>query len=86
MNVQVKIPDEVFSPENKETSRQILEIVTLEGYRSGQLTAAQVRRILGFETLQEVYDFLAKNGVLGLIIQLKTPNAKEICCKNLRFK
>ncbi len=63
MNVQVKIPDEVFSSENKETSRQILEIVALEGYTSGQLTAAQVRRILGFETRQEVYDFLAKNGV-----------------------
>lgn len=63
MNVQVKIPDEVFSPENKETSRQILEIVALEGYRSGQLTAAQVRRILGFGTRLEVFEFLAKNGV-----------------------
>lgn len=63
MNVKVKIPDEVFSPENKEISRQVLEIVALEGYKSKQLTAAQVRRILGFETRQEVYDFLAKNGV-----------------------
>ena len=63
MNVQVKIPDEIFNSENKETSRQILEIVALEGYQSGQLTAAQVRRILGFETRRQVYDFLAKNGV-----------------------
>ena len=63
MNVQVKIPDEVFSPDNKETSRQVLEVVALEGYKSKQLTAAQVKRILGFRTRMEVLDFLAKNKV-----------------------
>lgn len=63
MNVQVTIPDEVFSLENKEVSRQILETVALEGYKSKQLTAAQVKRILGFQTRLEVFDFLARNGV-----------------------
>lgn len=63
MNVQIKIPDEVFSQANADTSRRILEAVALEGYESGQLTTAQVKRILGFETRQEVHNFLAKNGV-----------------------
>ncbi|MGI8885223.1 MAG: UPF0175 family protein [Pyrinomonadaceae bacterium] len=63
MNVQVKIPDEVFNQTNADTPRRILEAFALEGYESGQLTTAQVRRILGFETRLEVYDFLAKNGV-----------------------
>ena len=63
MNVQIEIPDEVFSPENKETSRQILEAVALEGYISKQLTAGQISRILGFRTRAEALEFLAKNEV-----------------------
>lgn len=63
MNVQVTIPDEIFKETNEETSRRILEAVALEGYKSKQLTAAQIRQILGFETRLEVYDFLAKNGI-----------------------
>ena len=63
MNVQVKIPEEVFSSENKELPRQILEAVALEGYKSKQLSAAQIKQILGFRTRLEVYDFLAKNGI-----------------------
>ena len=63
MEVQVKISDEVFSQANADTPRRILEAFALGGYESGQLTTAQVRRILGFETRLEVYDFLAKNGV-----------------------
>ncbi len=63
MNVQVKIADEVFNRTNADTSRQILEAVALEGYKSEQLTAAQVGRILDFRTRIEVFDFLAKNGI-----------------------
>ena len=63
MDVQVKIPDEIFSLENGDTARRILEAVALSGYKSGQLSAAQVRRILDLKTRLEVYDFLAKNGV-----------------------
>jgi hypothetical protein len=63
MNVQIKIPDEVFNQTNTDTSRQILEAVALEGYKSEQLTTAQVGRILGFRTRLEVLDFLAKNQV-----------------------
>lgn len=63
MDVQVKIPDEVFNQKSEETSRQILEAVALEDYKSNQLTAAQVKRLLGFKTRNEVYDFFAENGV-----------------------
>lgn len=63
MDVQVKIPDEVFNQTNADPPRRILEAFALEGYESGQLTTAQVRRVLGFETRLEVLGFLAKNGV-----------------------
>lgn len=63
MDVHIKIPDEVFNLQGGEPSRQILETVALEGYKSKQLTAAQVKRILGFETRLEVYNFFARNGV-----------------------
>ena len=63
MDVQVKIPDEFFGSENQELPRQILEAVVLEGYKSKQLTTAQIKQILGFQTRLEVYDFLAKNGI-----------------------
>lgn len=63
MDVQVKIPDEVFGSENKELPRQILEAVALEGYKSKQLTTAQIKQILGFQTRLEVYDFLATNNI-----------------------
>ncbi|MGI9055557.1 MAG: UPF0175 family protein [Pyrinomonadaceae bacterium] len=63
MDVQIKIPDEIFNRTSEETSRQVLEAVALEGYKSDQLTAAQVKRLLGFNTRLEVYDFLAENGV-----------------------
>ncbi|HEY0658147.1 MAG TPA: UPF0175 family protein, partial [Pyrinomonadaceae bacterium] len=35
----------------------------LDGYKSKQLTTAQVGRVLGFQTRLEVLDFLAKNEV-----------------------
>lgn len=63
MNVQVKIADEVFAQANTDASRKILEAFALEGYKSEQLTAAQIGRILGFRTRIEVLDFLAKNQI-----------------------
>lgn len=63
MNVQVEIPNEVFNQTSEETSRKILEAVALEGYKSNQLSVAQIKRLLSFKTRLEVYDFLARNGV-----------------------
>ena len=61
--VNVAIPEEVLSGQNGEAARRILEEFALEGFRSGQLTTAQVRRILGFETRMQVHEFLAAHGV-----------------------
>ena len=63
MTVTVSLPDELLSQDDNEISRKVLEQVALDGFRSGQLTTAQVRRILGFESRFEVYDFLAAHGV-----------------------
>lgn len=43
--------------------RAALESLAVEGYRSGALTAAQVRRMLGFATRWEVDGFLKARGV-----------------------
>jgi predicted HTH domain antitoxin len=63
VQVTVALPDEILNAETGEASREILEQFTLEGYKSGQLTAAQVRRILGFSTRMEVDGFLKEHGV-----------------------
>ena len=63
MTVTVSLPDEILLQNSDEVSRMVLEQVALDGFKSGQLTTAQVRRILGFESRLEVYDFLAAHGV-----------------------
>ena len=63
MTVTVSLPDEILSQDSNEVSRRVLEQVALDGFKSGQLTTAQVRRILGFESRLQVYDFLAAHGV-----------------------
>lgn len=47
----------------KDLSRQALEALALECYRSGALTESQIRRMLGFETRLEVNSFLRDHGV-----------------------
>lgn len=63
MAVQVEIPESVFSLPAGDIPREVLETVAAEGFRSGQLTAAQVRKLLGFETRSEVHQFLADRGI-----------------------
>lgn len=63
MNLELNIPDNVFRPGNADVSREVLEAVAIEGFKSGQLTLYQVRRILAFETRFEVHQFLAQHDV-----------------------
>jgi predicted HTH domain antitoxin len=63
VSVKVAIPDDVLSGQNGEISHRILEEFALEGFKSGQLTIAQVRRILGLETRIQAHEFLAAHGV-----------------------
>jgi hypothetical protein len=65
MSVQVNltISDEVLNNESGDAARHVLEEFALAGYQSGQLTAAQVRRLLGFSSRHEVDGFLKARGV-----------------------
>jgi predicted HTH domain antitoxin len=63
MPVTVSLPDELLSSNSEDISRRVLEQVALDGFQSGQLTIAQVRRILGLESRLQVYEFLAAHGV-----------------------
>jgi hypothetical protein len=49
MAVTISLPDEILGRESADLPRRVLEEVALEGFKSGQLTIAQARRLLGFE-------------------------------------
>ncbi len=63
MDVQVTIPGEIFNSDTTDVSREVIETIAAEGFRSGQLGTAQVRRLLGFATRSEVHQFLAERGI-----------------------
>jgi hypothetical protein len=63
MSVTISLPDEILSGDTHNLPRKILEQVSLDGFKSGQLTTSQVRGILGFETRMQVHEFLAAHGV-----------------------
>ena len=63
MSVTISLPDEILSGDTRNLPRKILEQVALDGFKSGQLTTSQVRRILGFDTRMQVHEFLAAHGV-----------------------
>ena len=63
MNVHLDIPRKLFNLRNSDIAREVLEAIAAEGFRSDQLSTAQVRRLLGFETRFEVHQFLAKRGI-----------------------
>ena len=43
--------------------RDILEMVALEGYRSGALSAYQAQQMLGYETEDDLFGFFKQHGV-----------------------
>ncbi len=49
----------------EDLSRITLEALGLEGYRAGKLSAAQLRRMLGFQSRYGVDAFLNQHGVEG---------------------
>lgn len=66
MEVTVELPDDLAEQlrmGGDDLQRKILESFALEGYKSGELTAFQVRRLLGFETQMELDAFLKQHGV-----------------------
>lgn len=66
MQIQIALPDDVaHSLEVKWGSleRRVLEMIALEAYREGSISAGKVRELLGMPTRLEVDTFLKAKGV-----------------------
>ena len=66
MDVTVHIPDDLasrLSAAGGDLSRRALEALALEEYKSGHITKAEVRRLLGFSTRYELDGFLKAHEV-----------------------
>ncbi|WP_250124213.1 UPF0175 family protein [Chroococcidiopsis sp. CCMEE 29] len=66
MQIQIALPDDVaHSLEEKWGSleRKILEMLVIEAYREGSISAGKVRELLGISTRLEVDAFLKAKGV-----------------------
>jgi len=66
MNLTVEIPDDLVGQLNAaggDLSRRALEALALEEYKSGHITKAEVRRLLGFSTRYELDGFLKAHDV-----------------------
>src|SRR2546423_4306090 len=66
MQVIIDLPEDIarqLQVNQQSVERSVLEAIALEGYRSGKLTQAQVRKILGFQTDLQVDAFLKAHDV-----------------------
>lgn len=66
MEITLNLPEDIvhgLESKWKDLPRAALESLALEAYRSSALTAAQVRRLLGFATRYELDGFLKQHGV-----------------------
>ncbi len=65
-HITISLPDELlaaFSAQGQDLSRAALEALALEAYRTRKISAAQLRRLLGFHTRMEVDAFLKDHGL-----------------------
>jgi hypothetical protein len=61
MNVTMQIPDDIATrlrASGDDLSRRALEALVAEEYRQGHLTKPDLRRLLGFETSDQIDGFL----------------------------
>ncbi len=66
MEVAIQLPDDIaqrLQDEWHDLPRGVLEGIALKGYCARVLTTEEVRRLLGFESRFDVYDFLAAHDV-----------------------
>ena len=66
MTITLELPEDIaahLSALGENLPRAALEAFGLEQYRSGKLTAAQLRRLLGLPTRMDVDAFLKAHGV-----------------------
>lgn len=66
MQVTLELPDDIaqqFQDKDGDISRGLLRALALEGYRTQELTHAQVTRLLGLQNRLETDAFLKAHGV-----------------------
>lgn len=67
MNVTIEMPEEVAAKlelrNGQDLPRTLLELIALEGYRSGRLAHAEVMRLMGFEHRLQVDAFFKEHEV-----------------------
>jgi len=65
-NIAIELPEDVARVLREkwgDLPRHMVETLAIEGYRTQALPAAQVRRMLGFQTRVKVDAFLKQHGV-----------------------
>jgi hypothetical protein len=78
MNIGIELPEDVVQAlEEKwgDLSQYATEILAVEGYRSGVLTAEQLHRMLSVRTRLQLETFLVEHGVNGS--SQKRPSPQE---------
>jgi hypothetical protein len=66
MQITLELPEDIaqrLGSQWSDLSRAALESLALEAYRSHALSAAQLRRLLGFETRMQVDAFLKEHEI-----------------------
>jgi hypothetical protein len=66
MQIKLELPEDIAQGLGsmwKDLPRAAIESLALEAYRSHALTAAQLRRLLGFETRMQVDAFLKEHEI-----------------------
>ena len=87
MQIVLEVPEDLaqcLGQDGQALSRAALEALTLEGVRSGKLSTAQARRLLGFRTRNQVNAFLKAHGVdLSLTIQQVRQDSQSVLNSSL---
>src|ERR1700689_5096340 len=84
MRITLDLPEDIaqeLESRWKDLPRAALESLALEASRSNALTAAQLRRLLGFETRMRVDDFLREHEVYDFTVE----DLSRIARRSVRF-
>lgn len=66
MRITLDVPEDIaahLAGQGADLARAALEAFAIEEYRAGRLSAAQLRRLLAFETRMQVDGFLKAHGI-----------------------
>ncbi|HLA94072.1 MAG TPA: UPF0175 family protein [Pyrinomonadaceae bacterium] len=69
VQVTIKLPDNLSEFDSSAVSRDVFEQVVAEGYRTGRLGPAQVRKLLGFSSRFETEDFLHRTKAMVYTVE-----------------